>query len=141
VIDILKDEKSELRMNPDRIFKSRHSDLLYNTLYLFKIMVDTCMYKTVIEWPQMLSNKEKLLNLYGIVFETIAEIHKELYVKMRSGNLKQLGDITEDLWSQIYEAEIDENELAEPFEQYNVFEDVQRVYSTDVVRNKLARPK
>ena len=46
-----------------------------------------------------------------------------------------------DMWSRIFELDVDEDDLAEPFEHYNIFEDVQKVYSTDMIRNKLARNK
>ena len=91
------------------------------------------------EWPRMLLDKDKLLKLYRNIFETIAEIHKELYIKTKS--VKQLGNFAVDMWSRIFELDVDEDDLAEPFEHYNIFEDVQKVYSTDMIRNKLARNK
>lgn len=62
--------------------EKRYSENLYfmisNPAEIFSIVVDLIFYRSVIEWPEQIKDREQLARLYSVVYSKISEIHLDL---------------------------------------------------------------
>lgn len=110
-------------------------DLLFNTLVIFQMMIMSCMYNSIIEWPKSISDKGHLLKLQSEVFQRIAEFHSKLYGRLRSSNIKNLEETVRRAWKDLYTKDFLDH-FADPFEDFGLFEDLKKVGSTGLINHE-----